>query len=66
MADWPKRVLVGSSLGAEFVMGSTLNSYIVCVGGDYPCERVTGPGMGVWLGGLDQTSWILEFQLARK
>ena len=25
-----------------------------------------GLGMGVWLGGLDHTSWILEFQLARE
>jgi len=25
-----------------------------------------GLDMGVWLGGLDHTSWILEFQLARK
>jgi len=56
----------GHPYGAEFVMGSTLNSYIVFVGGDYPSERVTGLGLGVWLGGLDHTSWILEFQLARK
>jgi len=56
----------GHPHGAEFVMGSTLNSYIVFVGGEYPSERVTGLGLGVWLGGLDHTSWILEFQLARK
>jgi hypothetical protein len=56
----------GHPYGAEFVMGSTLNSYIVFVGGEYPSERVTGLGLGVWLGGLDHTSWILEFQLARK
>ena len=56
----------GEPYGAEFSMGSTLNSYIVFVGGDYPSERVTGLGLGVWLGSLDHTSWILEFQLARK
>lgn len=56
----------GEPYGAEFAMGSTLNSYIVFVGGDYPSERVTGLGLGVWLGSLDHTSWILEFQLARK
>ncbi len=56
----------GEPYGAEFAMGSTLNSYIVFVGGDYPSERVTGLGLGVWLGSLDHTSWILEFQLAGK
>ncbi len=56
----------GQPYGANFSMGSTLNSYIVFVGGEYPSERVTGLGLGVWLGGLDHTSWILEFQLARK
>jgi len=56
----------GEPYGAEFSMGSTLNSYIVFVGGDYPSERVAGLGLGVWLGGLDHTSWILEFQLTRK
>jgi len=56
----------GEPYGAEFSMGSTLNSYIVFVGGEYPSERVAGLGLGVWLGGLDHTSWILEFQLARK
>jgi hypothetical protein len=56
----------GEPYGADFPMSSTLNSYVVFVGGDYPSERVTGLGLGMWLGGLDHTSWILEFQLARK
>jgi len=56
----------GEPYGADFAMGSTLNSYAVSVGGEYPSEKVAGLGLGVWLGGLDHTSWILEFQLARK
>jgi len=56
----------GEPYGANFTMGSTLNSYAVSVGGEYPSEKVAGMGLGVWLGGLDHTSWILEFQLARK
>jgi hypothetical protein len=56
----------GNPYGANFPMYSTLNSYQVFVGGDYPSERLTGLGLGLSLGDLAHTSFILEFQLTRK
>ena len=56
----------GEPHGVDFRMNSTLNSYIVYVGDDLPSDRVTGLGMGEWLGGLDHTTFVLTFQLARK
>jgi hypothetical protein len=56
----------GEPHGVDYRMNSTLNSYIVYVGGDLPSDRVTGLGMGEWLGGMDHTTFVLVFQLARK
>jgi hypothetical protein len=55
----------GDPHGANFPMSNTLNSYQVFVGGDLPSERVTGMGLGEYLGGLDHTSFILVFQRSR-
>lgn len=56
----------GEAYGTNYPMSGTLNSYIVYVGGDLPSDRVTGLGLGEWLGGLDHTTFVLIFQLARK
>jgi hypothetical protein len=52
----------GEPYGTNYPMQSTLNSYQVYVGGDLPSERVVGLGLGEWYGGLDHTTFILEFQ----
>jgi len=52
----------GEPYGANFPMSNTLNSYQVFVGGDLPSDRVTGLGLGEWLGGLDHTTFVLVFQ----
>jgi hypothetical protein len=56
----------GEPYGANFPMFSTLNSYQVFVGGDLPSERVTGLGLGEFLGGTDHTTFVLVFQRNRK
>jgi len=56
----------GEPYGTNYPMSSTLNSYQVYVGGDLPSERVVGLGLGEWPGGLDHTTFILEFQRATK
>jgi hypothetical protein len=52
----------GEHHGVNFHMTSTLNSYQAFVGGDLPSDRVTGMGLGLWLGGLDHTAFVLVFQ----
>jgi hypothetical protein len=56
----------GEPYGTNYPMSGTLNSYQVYVGGDLPSERVVGLGLGEWPGGLDHTTFILEFQRATK
>jgi hypothetical protein len=56
----------GEPYGVNFTMGDTLNSYQVFVGGSLPSDRVTGLGLGEWLGGKDHTSFVLVFQRGRK
>ena len=56
----------GEHHGINFHMTSTLNSYQAFVGGDLPSDRVTGMGLGLWLGGLDHTSFVLVFQRTTK
>jgi hypothetical protein len=56
----------GQPYGVNFPMASTLNSYLVFVGGDLPSDRVTGLGLGEHLGSTDHTSFVLIFQLTRK
>jgi hypothetical protein len=56
----------GEPYGTNFAMGSTLNSYQVFVGGNLPSDRVTGLGLGEWLGGKDHTTFVLVFQRGRK
>lgn len=61
----PQEVLYtqpGGGYGANYPMASTLNSYQVFVGGDLPSDRVTGLGLGEWLGGLDHNTFVLVFQ----
>lgn len=61
----PQEVLYtqpGGDYGANYPMASTLNSYQVFVGGDLPSDRVTGLGLGEWLGGLDHNTFVLVFQ----
>ncbi len=65
----PQEVLYtqpGGEYGANYPMASTLNSYIVFVGGDLPSDRVTGLGLGEWLGGLDHNTFVLVFQRSKK
>jgi hypothetical protein len=56
----------GEPYGTSFIMGNTLNSYQVYVGGDLPSDRVAGLGLGEWHGGRDHTSFVLVFQRTRK
>lgn len=56
----------GEPYGVNYPMGNTLNSYQVFVGGALPSDRVTGLGLGEYLGGLDHTTFVLVFQLTRK
>jgi hypothetical protein len=56
----------GEPYGVNYPMGNTLNSYQVFVGGDLPSDRVTGLGLGEYLGGLDHTTFVLVFQLTRQ
>lgn len=56
----------GEAYGANMPMSGTLNSYLAYVGGDLPSDRVTGMGLGEYLGGLDHTTFVLIFQLTRK
>lgn len=56
----------GEPYGVNYPMGNTLNSYQVFVGGALPSDRVTGLGLGEWLGGMDHTTFVLIFQLTRK
>jgi hypothetical protein len=56
----------GEPYGTSFIMGNTLNSYQVYVGGDLPSDRVAGLGLGEWLGGRDHTSFVLVFQRTKK
>jgi hypothetical protein len=56
----------GQPYGVNYPMAGTLNSYQVFVGGNLPSDRVTGLGLGEYLGGTDHTSFILIFQLTRK
>lgn len=56
----------GQPYGVNYPMASTLNSYLVFVGGDLPSDRVTGLGLGEHLGGTDHTSFVLIFQLTYK
>ncbi|MEJ2211858.1 MAG: hypothetical protein P8129_22865 [Anaerolineae bacterium] len=56
----------GEPYGVDYPMANTLNSYQVFVGGELPSDRVTGLGLGEYLGGLDHTTFVLVFQLARK
>jgi hypothetical protein len=56
----------GEPYGANFPMFSTLNSYQVFVGGELPSDRVTGLGLGVFLGGTDHTTFVLVFQRSKK
>ncbi len=56
----------GEPYGANYPMANTLNSYHVFVGGELPSDRVTGLGLGEWLGGMDHTAFVLIFQLTRK
>jgi len=56
----------GEPYGVDYPMGNTLNSYQVFVGGALPSDRVTGLGLGEYLGGLDHTTFVLVFQLTRK
>ena len=56
----------GEHHGVNFHMTSTLNSYQAFVGGDLPSDRVTGMGLGLWLGGLDHTAFVLVFQRTTK
>ncbi len=56
----------GEPYGVSYPMYSTLNSYLVFVGGAQPSDRVTGLGLGEALGGMDHTTFILVFQLTTK
>jgi hypothetical protein len=56
----------GEPYGTNFPMFSTLNSYQVFVGGNLPSERVTGLGLGEFLGGMDHTTFVLVFQRSKK
>jgi hypothetical protein len=56
----------GEPYGINYPMYSTLNSYLVFVGGAQPSDRVTGLGLGEWLGGMDHTTFVLVFQLTAK
>jgi len=56
----------GQEYGVNFPMASTLNSYLVYIGGDLPSDRVTGLGLGEWLGSTDHTSFFLVFQRTKK
>jgi hypothetical protein len=56
----------GEPYGVNYPMYSTLNSYLVFVGGVLPSDRVTGLGLGVWLGGMDHTTFVLVYQLTTK
>jgi hypothetical protein len=56
----------GELYGLNYPMYSTLNSYLVFVGGSLPSDRVTGLGLGEWLGGTDHTTYVLVFQLTVK
>jgi hypothetical protein len=56
----------GEHHGVNFHMTSTLNSYQAFVGGDLASDRVTGMGLGLWLGGLDHTAFVLVFQRTTK
>lgn len=55
----------GERYGVNFPMTSTLNSYQAFVGGDLPSDRVTGLGLGLALGTLDHTTFVLVFQRTR-
>jgi hypothetical protein len=56
----------GEHHGVNFHMTSTLNSYQAFVGGDLPSDRVTGLGLGLSLGALDHTTFVLVFQRTMK
>ena len=56
----------GEHHGLNNQMTSTRNSYRAFVGGDLPSDRVTGMGLGLWLGGLDHTAFVLVFQRTTK
>jgi hypothetical protein len=56
----------GGDYATNYPMANTLNSYIVFVGGDLPSDRVTGLGLGEWLGGMDHNTFVLVFQRSKK
>jgi len=56
----------GEPYGVNYPMFSTLNSYLVFVGGTLPSDRVTGLGLGESLNGMEHTTFVLVFQLTTK
>jgi hypothetical protein len=56
----------GEAYGVNFVMSGTLGSYQAFVGGALPSDRVVGLGLGERYGWTEHSTFMLEYQLAKK